>query len=654
MLGLGLSLQKGISAFNAGRALVSSYIRRVTEAGGVLQNTACDAAAINELNQDRLLEPASWVLVPDGIEEDIVFAQKPTSGLGDLTFTRASDATYTDSTGVVRRSPYNLVTFSEDFSNAAWQKLSASISSNVTTAPNGTLTADTLSVTTTIYSGINQALTQLTGSYTSSIYAKKGTKNWLYIIGVSGSASRAAWFNLDTGVVGTVNAGVTATIQSIGDGWYRCTATDLRSGIGIGYHQIGLSDADSSLTPTSSGTAFIWGAQLVEGTSALDYFPTTNRQDVPRIDFRNADGTLSSCGRLLLEPQRTNSIRNSSMVGAVAGSPGTLPTNWSTSTRGLTQTIVGTGVINGLPYIDLRFSGTANATTALQIFPESTTQIVAASGQSWTGSVWAQVISQPSPSSAYNLVLSERTAIGAQLALSSTTFGTSFVRSTLNRTLTNALTERISWAFHADVVNATAYDFTIRIAAPQMELGAYATTWVPTTTAAVTRIADVASKTGVSSLIGQTEGTLFVDIIPTDVTTTNAIGINAASFISRVIIFTGGNLIFGQVRVGSVTQFSVNTSATVGVRYKAAIAYKQNDFAFYLNGAQIAVSNTGTVPACSVISYDAGGATNPFLGRNNQAALFPTRLTNDQLEVLTSEGYGTYALLAESLNCVLQ
>ena len=55
-------------------------------------------------------DDASWLLIPSGIEEDIVFAQKPTSGLGDLTFTRASDATYTDSTGVVRRSPYNLFT----------------------------------------------------------------------------------------------------------------------------------------------------------------------------------------------------------------------------------------------------------------------------------------------------------------------------------------------------------------------------------------------------------------------------------------------------------------------------------------------------------------------------------------------------------------
>ena len=46
-------------------------------------------------------DDASWLLIPEGIEEDIVFAQKPTNGTGDLTFTRASDATRTNSAGVI-------------------------------------------------------------------------------------------------------------------------------------------------------------------------------------------------------------------------------------------------------------------------------------------------------------------------------------------------------------------------------------------------------------------------------------------------------------------------------------------------------------------------------------------------------------------------
>jgi len=98
------------------RAFFNSYKRRVIAAGGVIQNEPC---AVRSLN-NNLLRSASWTLIPSGIEEDVVFAQKPTSGLGDLTFTRASDATYTDAGGVVRRSPYNLLTYSNTFSNANW------------------------------------------------------------------------------------------------------------------------------------------------------------------------------------------------------------------------------------------------------------------------------------------------------------------------------------------------------------------------------------------------------------------------------------------------------------------------------------------------------------------------------------------------------
>jgi hypothetical protein len=60
---------------------------------------------------------------------------------------------------------------------------------------------------------------------------------------------------------------------------------------------------------------------------------------------------------LLVEEARTNSIRNNSMQGAVAGTPGTLPTNWSESrAAGLTQTVVGTGTQNGIDYIDIRLN----------------------------------------------------------------------------------------------------------------------------------------------------------------------------------------------------------------------------------------------------------------------------------------------------------
>jgi hypothetical protein len=361
--------------------------------------------------------------------------------------------------------------------------------------------------------------------------------------------------------------------------------------------------------------------------------------NIPPHDYRNADGTLSTFPRLNLEPQRTNSIRNSSMVGAVAGTPGTLPTNWAVTTSGLTQTIVGVGMENGLPYIDVRLNGTASGTAA-QISSEGVSQIVAAQGQVWANSIYAKVISAPNPPLSYNISYREGDAGGVLLVTGAVPFTPTSVltRFSATRTLTDAATTRIQPRIQFNLTNGAAYDFTIRIAAPQMELGAYATTWVPTTTAAVTRIFDLASKTGVSSLIGQTEGTLFLDFESgANDGVNNTFSINNGS-VNRIIIRkTSSNTIDTQVRVAAVTQALIATSAiTVNTRYKCAVGYKENDIVFYVNGVQIGVDTSSTIPACSIISNDAGSSIEPMYRPINQAALFPTRLTNAQLAQLTT------------------
>jgi len=129
-------------------------------------------------------DEASWVLIPEGIKEDIVFAQKPTNGTGDLTFTRASDATRTNSAGVIERTPWNLLQFSEMFTDTSWTKSSTTISANVTTAPNGNATADLIYPT----SGGNYRLIRQStfspwsGTYTASIYAKAAGINNLTLL----------------------------------------------------------------------------------------------------------------------------------------------------------------------------------------------------------------------------------------------------------------------------------------------------------------------------------------------------------------------------------------------------------------------------------------------------------------------------------------
>jgi hypothetical protein len=407
---------------------------------------------------------------------------------------------------------------------------------------------------------------------------------------------------------------------------------------------IALQDASGNNTYLGNGTsgAFIWGAQLVEGTDAKPYFATTNRQDVPRLDYRNADGTLNSCPRLLLEPQRTNSIRNSTMVGAVAGSPGTIPTNWVVlGGGGLTRTIVGTGIENGLSYVDLRLNGTASGTFVLSTDSNSVT--AASANQVWSQSVYFKTISVPNPPVAYSIV-SYYWAMGVFVNETRTAFtpNSTLSRYTATHTVPVGATTNIVQSYRFDLTLGTAYDFTIRIAAPQMELGAYATTFIPTTTAAVTRLQDAASKTGVSSLIGQTEGTLFLEFdnrFLASYPTETVIRIDTSSGVNQVFLRkeTASNRYTARLIVGSSTIWTITNINVINGINKIAIAYKTGDSSIFLNGIQSGSTSTAAFSGSSFdnLFFNNAGTMNPELALI-QAALFTTRLTDDQLEEITT------------------
>jgi hypothetical protein len=354
------------------------------------------------------------------------------------------------------------------------------------------------------------------------------------------------------------------------------------------------------------------------------------------------------------------------MVGAVAGSPGTAPTNWSVTNAGLTQTIVGTGVESGIQYIDLRFNGTASGDSLIVRF-DTATGIAASNGQTWTNSFSFKKISESNPPTAYRLGMLEYTGAGVYIVIGTQNFTptTTLQRFAFTRTLAGgAGVGAVQPVFQASLTVAATYDFTIRIAAPQMELGAYATTFIPTTTAAVTRLAEAASKTGISSLIGQTEGTLFLDFEGgANDSVEYVFGINNGSTTNRIIIYrTNGNLISASIRAGSTQALFQTLVVTPDTRHKCAIGYKSNDVVFYVNGVQIGSDGAATIPACSIISADAGTfGSSPFLRPVNQAALFPTRLTNAQLVDITGgriyynpvEAYYAYYLTPEIPSAVI-
>ena len=103
-------------------------------------------------------------------------------------------------------------------------------------------------------------------------------------------------------------------------------------------------------------------------------------------------------------------------------------------------------------------------------------------------------------------------------------------------------------------------------------------------------------------------------------------------------LYTDGNSRFvAEVYDNAASFVSQTFTFSVGTRYKLAIAYKANDFAFYVNGTQIATDNSGTVPTTSQFSFEYNSTANNLTSRTyNQAILFPTRLTNAELASLTT------------------
>ena len=169
----------------------------------------------------------------------------------------------------------------------------------------------------------------------------------------------------------------------------------------------------------------------------------------------------------------------------------------------------------------------------------------------------------------------------------------------------------------------------------QIELGSYPTSYIPTTSAAVTRNADVISKTGISALIGQTEGTIFIDFnIDNILSQTVDPVIFSFSGINYIRLFTTGEIYYADSNVVALVSSS---SIINNGQNKIAVNYKNNDFSIYANGVLVATNNSGAVVAKSQISLNYFPTTiyTPFIFYN-LVALFPTKLTGAECISLTT------------------
>ncbi len=180
--------------------------------------------------------------------------------------------------GLVQPAGYsntNLLSFSEAFDNAAWIKTSTTVTPNVVTAPNGTLTADKIvEVAATANHYISRNYTTSAGTYTFSIYAKAAGRSRIVLAATTDTFGSG--FDLSAGTVVsqnyTANSG-TGVITSVGDGWYRCATTWPSAGASNSMRVLVFNGANSYTGDGTSGI-YAWGAELEVGSSATTYTPS--------------------------------------------------------------------------------------------------------------------------------------------------------------------------------------------------------------------------------------------------------------------------------------------------------------------------------------------------------------------------------------------
>jgi len=523
----------------------------------------------------------------------------------ELTFSRNSLGSYTDANGLVQTMPYNLLTYSEQFDNAAWTKSNATISANSTTAPNGNATADKLienTVNNNHYAAQNVTAENI--AYTYSLYVKADTRTRVRVQMsdlTTGDIRLDYNFTTDTSVLnGSGSRGSWSsssfTKTDILGGWVRISISGIKGAGSVASCSVFLLDNSGNSSYTGNGTsgAFIWGAQLNQGSTALPYFPTTTRLNLARVDYKdNVNGSL------LLEPQRTNLLTYSEDFSNAS---------WAIVGSGMTKTI--NYALS--PNNDLTACRITTTTSGSAFY----SNIGTVSGVH-TRSLWVK-----SNNGASQTILFENG---------------------------DSVTATTSWQRVESITNGSAIfpiqlsgaNLDILIWKPQCELGSYSTSYIKSEGAATTRLQDSCSMTGISDKIGQTEGTLFVEADLTHSAASNGYltqvrGNNS----NRFFIFRDGatNKLGCYALVNATQIYTTLTTAVATGTIKAAFAYKSGSFAFYVNGVQVGTSSAPYTISTNLTEFfidQNNGLENGFYNYN-QAQLFKTRLTNAELATLTT------------------
>lgn len=586
-----------------------------------------------------LFDSASLICTPNGYKAGKLYSIKPTSGAGDLDVVRATSATRVNANGLIEIPRTNL------FTNSDGNLSTYTTNSNVTDA-----TTPINNFTNSIQFGDNSLsrlaykrnFTPTIGiQYTLSVFVQMDD-NSLPVLGTTNSTG-------DFGIIINANlATINPKIEQLGTtNIYRVSVSRVADSTNTQFGVV-------KYTTQSLKGFKITGIQLEIGNVATEYIPTTSvirtrfagitqdggsANNIPRLDYTNA-----SCPSILVEPQRTNLLLRSEEFDNAY---------WSKSN--LTITANAETSPDGYNNADAFVESTDSVNTNHQVVRGG---FSFTSGTSYTFSIFVKPNSSRSLRLAFSSAIFGTNSTFFDLqnkSVLSQTGGTASIVEYSNGYLRCSFTATATSTGSGDIffnsANGTTRDYIgngttcFYLYGAQLEAGSNATSYIPTVASTVTRNADVISKSGISSLIGQTEGTVFAEVdwkSRTSVDSRIIISIQDGATANRISIGFGGT------NQNQITAVAVNSSGVVAISQanlgqfpegitKISAAYNASGIQLFVNGTAIALGAlSGIYPSLNVIGL--GNRNSSFFldDRIRAAALFPTRLDNATLQQLTT------------------
>lgn len=565
----------------------------------------------------------------------------------DLVVTRATTATRVKEDGLVEVLPYNLLSYSEAFENGYWTKLgSYTLIPNATIAPDGTLTADLFTKTgaiNTVVSIIRGSLYTTTGAYTLSFYCKQNVGDIVLFRIDAGGNSCNCLFNFTTKTLTNTGANViSSSYEELPDGWFRLIL------VGNVIATNWSVDIANLFGNPSNDSVYVWGAQLVKGTKPKDYFPTTNRLNIPRIDW-----TDLSCPRISVEPQRTNLfLQSEDFTNGWSQEGSSITGNTEISPDGfLTADSIfelGTNDVHRTYRPAIAVTANAYYTASFYVKKANVRYVRLVLTQNGSTTIWAGAQFDLDTQTFTSQVGTEG---GEFYSASMIPFTNGWYRIVVSGSIPGTgMIPILALSDGSDMLSTDTRGCPIYLGdtsnslyvwGAQFELGENVTSYIPTTTSTVTRNADSIININLSSFIGQTEGTILVKGAQFSRGIVFRIRNNTNTGVNRLTIFcTGTN---GRVEVG-VMKDGVNVSAApvtpvnVVNEKNIIMVYSQNIFKAFISGQLIYEYNYPTpTDFTSVLNtVEFGSLSEKGTATFDLIALWKNQITDEQAINLTT------------------